>query len=296
MTHPTFLIVGAPKAGTTAVARQLNLHPDVFVSDGPGAAKEPHYFSYRGEQQPPWAVQTLEAYLALFAGAEACAARGEKSTWYLYSETAADQIGRLLPDARIVILLRNPVDRAYSSWSFRTQMGGESETFEEALRLEPHRREAGEPWDARYAEAGCYAAQVKRYLDRFGREQVRVWLYEDLRADSGAVLKEILVFIGVDPAFGETERVDVHNATRFPRWTGLSRLRAHPTVRAIGSRLPLGLKQRLATSLDRANQRPRPVLDAELRRDLGERFRPDARRLGELIGRDVESIWFPEHR
>lgn len=120
MPLPTFLIVGAPKAGTTSLYHYLRSHPDVFMSE----AKEPHYFSYAGEGQPAWGMRSLDAYEALFDSVHGERATGEASTWYLYSETAAEEIYRALPNTQIIILLRNPIGRAYSSWSYRVQMGG----------------------------------------------------------------------------------------------------------------------------------------------------------------------------
>ena len=288
MSLPTFLIVGAPKAGTTTLYHHLRTHPDVFMSE----VKEPHYFSYAGEGQPHWGVQTPDAYRALFDGVQDETAVGEASTWYLYSETAAEQIQGAVPDARIIALLRDPVSRAYSSWSYRVQMGWESESFERAVKLERERRSAGEPWDVHYLNAGRYAAQVERYLRVFGPDQVRVLLFEDLISSPTTVVTEALQFIGVDPDEATVQANRVHNATAMPRWAGLTRFLKRGDVRSLARRVPAPLRRALADGLRSVNRRGRPRLDPGLRQSLQDQFRPDVQRLGALLGRDLEARWF----
>ena len=288
MAFPNFFIVGAPKAGTTTLYHHLRAHPDVFMSE----AKEPHYFSYAGEGQPRWGVQTLDAYRTLFDGVQNETAVGEASTWYLYSETAAEQIQRAVPDAGIIALLRDPVSRAYSSWSYRVQMGWESEPFERAIVLEEQRRAAGEPWDVHYLNAGWYADQVDRYLRAFGPDQVRVFLFEDLTSDPAAVVSEALRFVGVDPNATTVQANRVHNATVMPRWTALTRFLKRGDVRSLARRVPAPLRRVLADSLRSVNRRNRPRLDPGLRQSLQDRFRPDVRRLEILLGKDLERCWF----
>lgn len=290
VTLPTFFLVGAPKAGTTSLFAYLQQHPEVFMS----AVKEPHYFSYAGERKPHWGVRTRAEYEALFAGADGARAVGEGSTWYLYSETAAEQIRRAVPEARILALLRNPVDRAYSSWAYRRQMGWEPlDRFEDAVAAEADRVAEGEPWDVHYVAAGRYARQVERYVEAFGRERVRVLLFEDLKADPAAVLADVFGFIGVDPSF-EPGSLEAKNQTRLPRSVLLSKLlegKGGLKARARGL-VPAWARRPLGNALRGLNTAERRPLDPAFRAQLAATYRPDVEQLGRLLDRDLAGRWF----
>ena len=130
---PTFFLAGAAKAGTTSLHHYLGEHPDIFMSE----VKEPHYFSCEDDGWPRWAVRDRSTYEALFDAAMPGQARGESSTWTLYSEGAPKRIAQAIPDARIIALLRNPPDRAFSNWAFNFGLGYDSiDTFEAALDAE----------------------------------------------------------------------------------------------------------------------------------------------------------------
>ena len=290
MRLPTFFIVGAPKAGTTSLARYLGQHPDVFMSPH----KEPHFFTYQGDGWPTWATKTLEEYGALFAGAGSAKEVGEASTWYLYSPTAAERIQSLLPEARILILLRSPADRAYSSWSFNVQNSWEPILdFEEALEAEEKRRAEPGFWDRHYFHAGLYAEQVKRYLERFGRDRVLVHLFEDLRTAPDRVMRSSFEFLQVDPSFDPALGVQ-HNQTEFPRFKELNRfLRKSKHVRqVVRMLLPETIRRPLRQGLQRANRGKRPPLSETARTRLNAAYREDVERLSALLERDVTQIWF----
>ena len=290
MPLPTFFLVGAPKAGTTSLYHYLREHPHVFMSQ----EKEPHYFSFVGEQQPPWGTPTLDAYKALFADAGGSRAVGEASTWYLYSTAASREIHAEVPDARILMLLRNPVDRAFSSWAYGVQMSWEKEDFETALAKEADRTAAGGAWDVHYVQAGMYAAQVRRYLDMFPRSQIGVWTFEDFRRDPSRVCREAYEFIGVDPRAGFPDTRAVHNPTARPRWPALNRaLRRPGRLKAVAKAvLPTGLRQTIARSLRSSNQAAKPSMDPAVRSRLREVYRQDVAELSDLLATDFESAWF----
>ncbi len=256
--------------------------------------KEPHYFSYVGERRPTWGVQTLEAYGALFDGVRDESAIGEASTWMLYSETAAREIRALTPDARILILLRDPVERAYSGWAYQVQMRWEKERFEDALALEPSRVAQGRSWDVHYVGAGMYADQVRRYLDVFPRDQVRVWSFEEFKRDPSRVTREAYVFVGVDPDANVPDTGTAHNATALPRWPVLSRvLRRRGRVRSVAkSVVPTVLRQQIGRAVRSWNQMPRPPMDPVTRARLRDVYREDVRNLSQLLGRDFMGEWF----
>jgi hypothetical protein len=210
---PNFLVVGVPKAGTSSIYHYLNQHPQVYMSP----FKEPHFFSFEGECKPDWGITDLESYHSLFNGTENEVAFGEASTWYLYSQTAAERIKHHIPNVKIIMMLRNPIDRAYSSFLFNIQCGWESiSDFEEALHLESSRISNNESWDFHYLNAGLYYDQIQRYYNLFPKNQINIFLYEDFKCDSLKVINDIFNFLGVDHSFIPNIS-QIHNATAFQK-------------------------------------------------------------------------------
>lgn len=221
---------------------------------------------------------------------------GEASTWYLYSEHAAERIHRFNPAMKIVAMLRNPVDRAYSNCLFNVAKGYDPILeFEAALAAEPERLTRVTPFHQHYVQAGFYAEQVRRYIDTFGREQVLVLLYDDFRRDGRVVTEEVFRFLGVDPTFGVEE--GRHNATHFPRFRQAQRWleRSNPVKRAIKRWLPEPVHAAAGRLLRRANRTERPSLTAEQRERLARLCLDDVRALSELLGRDLISLWISSH-
>jgi len=283
---PDFLIIGAPKCGTTSLFHYLGQHPKVYTSP----EKEPHFYSYMGEERPHWGTESVEEYTALFeeAGPEQLCV--EASTWYLYSNTAAQQIRQYAPNTKCIALLRQPVDRAYSSWSFRVQQGWESLSFEEAIAAEETRIENGEPWDVHYLRAGLYAEQVRRFYDQLGRDQVRVFLFDDFQNDSDTIVREVLSFLELEPV-GASDTDTVHNPTRLPRSETLNHLQKVSSLRRIArDMLPESVRSVLRRKLQQWNEKPRPPLDPEVRENLTERVWSDVEELESVLDTDL-SRW-----
>ena len=173
---PNFFIVGAPKCGTTSLHEYLQRHPDVFMP----FYKEPHYFGsdLEGSRFRQFRGQP-ERYLKLFRDARGEQRIGESSPWYLSSRRAAEEIHAYEPQAKIIIMLRNPVDMMYSMWSqFRYSGNEQIETFEAALEAEPERRRGERIRRAAHCISGLYyrdmarfSEQVGRYFELFGRER-----------------------------------------------------------------------------------------------------------------------------
>ncbi len=187
---PNFFIVGAPKCGTTAMYNYLAAHPDVFMP----RTKEPTFFAQdldegkRGDDR--LFTRDLDQYLALFSDWRGERRVGEGSVWYLYSKIAADQIKQFAPDARIIVMLRDPVEMMHSLHAHRLARGAEDlESFEEALRAEKDRAN-GERFPKHayvlkgllYTEVVKYASQVEEYLNTFGRDRVLVLIFEEFVA------------------------------------------------------------------------------------------------------------------
>lgn len=187
---PRFLIVGAMRCGTTALARMTGAHPNVFIPP----AKELHFFDHR------WA-RGVEWYERQFAAAMHEGVVGEATPGYLYCGTCSERIAEVLPTVRLIAILRNPVDRAYSHYWHNRRRGIEPRSFEEALAAE---RKTGpsvasrEPERYAYLAKGAYVAQLRRYERHFACEQLLVLLNRDLDLDPHAALRTVWEHVGAD--------------------------------------------------------------------------------------------------
>ncbi len=293
---PNFLILGAAKAGTTSLYHYLRQHPDIYMSP----VKEPKFFALENEplefsrpgdreKMQRSSVTDLDSYRALFRGAAAAKAVGEASTLYLYSSVAPSRIKHYVPAAKMLAILRHPVERAYSNFLYMARKGEEPlRDFEQALRQEATRRAWMPTWH--YTERGFYHRQLRRYYDLFPRDQIRVYLYEDLSTDPTGLLRDVFRFVGVDESF-TPESLSRHNVSGLPRSEALHGLLARPhAVRSVVRRfLPRAMRQRVAAKIRRRNLY-RPQLSDRTRERLNTIYRDDILRLQDLIQRDL-SRW-----
>lgn len=283
---PDFLIVGAPKCGTTSLFHYLGEHPQIYTPP----EKEPHFYSYVKEERPHWGIEEAENYTSLFQEANPEQLCVEASTWYLYSDTAAEQIRRFAPDTKCIALLRQPVDRAYSAWSFQVQHGWETLSFEQAIAAEERRIENGKGWDFHYLDTGLYSDQVRRFYNQLGRDQVRVCLFDDFQDDTDAVVQDVLSFLGLDPT-GASDTETIHNPTRLLRSQVLNHVLGASSLRQVARQiLPESVRSVLREKIQQLNEKPRSPLDPSFRKTLTERIWPDIERLEHLIGADL-SRW-----
>jgi hypothetical protein len=295
---PTFLVLGAAKAGTTSLYDHLRQHPEVFVT----RVKEPRFFAYDGRPLPAggpgreWihdaTVADPAAYEALFDGAAGAKARGEASPVYLYSAHAAARIAARVPDARLVAILRDPAERAFSHYlHLRRDAVEPCDSFAEALAREPERIAADWDWSFHYRAVGFYDAQLARYAARFPPENLHVELYEDLAEDPAAVARRVFSFLGVDDAFAPDVRARL-NAGGVPKegaaWDVATRY-DHPVRRLLRPLLPHRLRLVLLSRV-RARALARPALDPAVRAALVAGYREDLLRLQDRLGRDL-SAW-----
>ena len=226
MSRPTFLVVGAARSGTTALAEGLRTHPGVFMT----LPKEPHYFALHGTT-PRFAgpgddttinriaVTDRDAYLALYPDRSKHAALGEASvsTMYYHRE-AIPEIQRLAPDVRVVALLRDPVERAHSAFDYMTTRGFEPEgDLLAAVADEPRRIEQNWHHLWHYTAMSRYADAVQALMDALGRDRVKVCFYDDLQSDYVGTVRDVLRFIGTDPAQNEGVGVPVVNSSGSAR-------------------------------------------------------------------------------
>jgi hypothetical protein len=298
---PNFFIVGAPRCGTTAMAAALSAHPSVFIP----RVKEPHAFGsdltdYRDRMD-------LDEYVRLFAPAGSELAVGEASVWYLRSEIAAEEIHDFDPLARIIIMLRNPVDMMFSLHAQAVRMGLEHiKNFGTAIDAESDRevgrqiqRTVRHPGPLRYTEAASFSPQVARYLQAFGSDSVHVLLLEELRVDPQPRLASLQRFLGV-PASSDLSFARI-NQSREVRSPTIQRAVRQPialgrhVARWVPRRIRAGGGRAAARALDLINVKHRgpAPMSADQRRSLAQRFEPDIQALEGLLDRDL-SLWREE--
>lgn len=295
--EPNFFIVGAPKSGTTALSRYLSEHEQIFVSD----PKELFYFcsDFTGLPGP----RTELEYLACFAEVpRSVTAVGEATAMYLYSTEAIRQIRQRFPDARLVVMLRNPIELAASFHA--QQLVGRSEDvddFERAWRLQSDRKEGRllpqkvrEPKFLQYGEVARLGAQVARLLDLCPRSAVEILIFDDFSAKPRDCYRRILDFLEVED--DNRDDFPVFNERRTVRHGKLANIinRPPPSVSrmvATGKRI-LGLRPGDVGILDglrRWNSSPAKQVELrpDFRAELAEFFEDDVRLLSSLVDRDL---------
>lgn len=297
--EPNFFVVGASRAGTTSLIHYLGQHPDVFLPSHPHP-KEPSHFC---DLTPVWArkYRDPDAYLSIFEEVGDEHAVGEGSTTYLPSPESPWRIRARFPMARIVIVLRNPADRAHSLYGLLCQLGFEwIAPFERALR-EEDARAGSERFKHRnpfwfyayqYFRSGLYADQVMRFQAALSPERVKVILFEALRRRPVETTQEVYGFLGVDPTFAP--EIPVLNQGRTPlsvplQYAVARAWQAHPMKdpdAAPGLLDPL-LRRVARANLRLGRLRPRRLADST-RRELLRRYAADIRRTAALIGQDLE--------
>ena len=294
MALPDFFIAGAPKAGTTAVHAALARHPALYMS----AVKEPKFFLTDGPPPArggPGDVQTYrehvwqrDDYEALFAAAPAGILRGESTPFYLYNRDAQRRIRALIPSARLIVILRDPVERAHSNWAHLWSAGLDPvDDFVLACAEEQRRIEAGWADFWRYTSLGRYGDQLEHLYTVFPRDQVLVFRYHALIESPGLVLDQICAFLGVPQ--GVLAEVPRENVTAHPQLSLRHRTvaKALRASSAVSNVLPGATT--LTGSLERVLQRdsrPRQPLTWEQRQALLPRFEADIRLLEVITGED----------
>jgi len=302
MAMPDFLVIGAPKAGSTALHVALHRHPQIYMS----ATKEPKFFLTDGpppSKGGPGDAKTYrehvwrrDDYEALFDPAPPGTRRGESTTLYLGTPAAHRRIAAAVPEARLVAILRDPVDRAHSNWTHLFSAGLEPESdFLKACSLEPERLAKGWAPFWGYTTLGRYGEQLTSLFDHFPRDQVLVLTYRELRNDPAATLDRICAHIGVET--GIVTEIPSENVTAAvsPSPVNQALRRVLRTGSGIGDRLarvlPDAARERVSgttTRLLQREQRRRLPLTPEQHAALVPAFDEDIRRLESLLGRSFD--------
>jgi hypothetical protein len=297
MGFPNSLIIGAAKAGTTAFYEYIRQHPEIYVS----SVKEPQFFGLENEElnflspmgiepRNNRAITQLEEYLALFKDAPKNKCLLEASTSYLYLPKAAHRIHHYIPEVKLIAILRNPVERAYSNFLYLTRDGREPLiNFSKALTAEPMRVHNNWSLIYFYRDLSLYYSQLKRYFDRFDRSQLHIVLYDNFQANPVKALQETFSFLDIDPTF-EPNISRKFNVSGVPKNKFLHKLIAEQNFlkSTLKSMLPARFRFNLKERYYERNL-SKPSITEETRLELIEVFREDILKTQELIGRDLSS-------
>lgn len=266
---PDFVIAGMMRCGTTSLSSWLRHHPEICLS----ATKEVHYFDRHYERGPEW-------YALQFSRATSGQLLGEATPNYVYDELALERLSGDVPEVRIVLLLRDPVERAHSHYLHNVARARDELPFEEAVRSEERRlREEGAP--AReafsYVDRGRYLQQLARVHELFPSSRIQIHLFEDLRDVPGDVFRHVAAFLGVEatrvpPEVGHT--VNAYQQFRSVRLRDLARHLPKPARDAVGR-------------LNRVADPPYPEMSDSARQFLVRQYACERSGLRELLGRDL---------
>jgi hypothetical protein len=290
MIMPNFLIIGSQSAGTTSVYNYLKQHPQMYVSP----IKETHFFVHDGQnlellRHLTPGITSLAAYQALFQDVSEHKAIGEASPLYLVDPHAAARIRHYLPEAKLIAILRDPAERAYTAYWMRVRDGRENRSFEQAIDEEMRGLDVALRG---YVRWGFYATHLKTYLALFDRAQLAICLFDDLRADPAEFMRELFRFLEVDDAFTPDTSVR-YNASGSSRSKLLQPLfRKSALTRILRRVLPQPLSRRAASFQERWRGRElsKPPMPPALRRRLVAEYRSDVLELQDMIKRDL-SPW-----
>lgn len=290
---PNLFLAGAAKSGTSSLFAYLERHPDVYMSP----MKEPHYFCadrladpFTGPGDEGFSrkrLRDLDAYLHLFEAGATAAVRGEGSVYYIYFPGIAERLMAFNPDAKVILILRNPVDRAFSAYMHTVRDGRETRSFEAALEQEAPRRAQGYQPLWWYRELGLYSEQVARYQRAVPHEQLKIFLFDDLR-NMPQVLSETFTFLDIPHA--EIDTSVRYNESGVPKSQSLYRFFAQPNglKAAIKPLLPVKLRQQLGQQAKAMTLRKK-AMNPKTRAALLAYYRDDMLRLQELLGRDLSN-------
>lgn len=279
MKLPKFIICGAMKSGTTSLHSYLSQHPEIFMPEG--RAQETHYFD-----DPKNYAKGLDWYKDCFKEGKEKQLIGQTSPLYMYLDYVPERIYRLLPEIKLLFILRNPVDRAYSHYWHEWKKNREFKTFERALNLEGKRLESGNFSDLRnysYFSRGYYFEQISKYLQFFDKGQIKVVIFEELKSDLQKNISECYRFLNVDEHF-LPQSMGIENATLLPKFRLLKKILSSNRFSE-----NIGFLNDIDKKYNRKNHYPR--LDEGVRQSLEKMYLSDIKNLELLIGKNLK-IWY----
>ena len=291
MILPNFLIVGVQKAGTTSIYNYLQEHPQVYMS----LVKETNFLEKDWENMPPEqqnknGIVTLEKYSELFANVKAEIAIGEASPNYLFHyESSAARIKKYVPDAKLIVVLRNPVERAYSDYLMHRRDAIGYRSLSEQIKHSSHK--------SFVLRKGFYYVPLKYYFDQFGQEQVKVFFYDDLCENPQNFMRSMYQYLGVDDNFlpNTARKAQVAKIPKNKTINNLlnrKNILRNTAANILKKVMPVESRQKLRDRLINLNSKSKQAepLSTEERQQLIELYREDILQLQDLLGRDL-SKW-----
>ncbi len=306
---PTFLVVGANKGGTTSIYHYLKQHPEVYLSP----IKEPHYFSkdidvqlfsrefaqnklqdigkyVNGDMQQEYHaafIREWNHYQKLFKHVASQKAIGELSTSYLYSKVAAQEIVNALGKIKIIICLRNPVERAWSHYRMNLWTGN-SNQFDFLKALEADFDHHPKVWGNAhlYVELGLYYEQVKRYIDLFGSDHVKIIFTEDMKQNATQVIKELYEFIGVEASFNPDTSTK-YNEVYSPKYKNLTWFLNKSGIRPLVKKISPKFIKKTIVRLFYKGKSDKGEMPQEAKSFLLDQFTADVNKLSALLNKDL---------
>lgn len=289
---PNLFLIGAPKCGTTSVHYYLKQHPEIYMSE----VKEPRYFGKDLLNNPYF--KNLAEYLSIFQKAGKEKYIGEATTYYLYSKTAAKEIYKFAPKAKIIILIRNPVDFLYSLHSeYVYKLQEPIVNFEEALRAEKDRRKGKRlsqdnklPSLLFYSDWCKFSEQISRFYKFFGKENVLVLILDDLKKNTKKEYKKMLKFLSVDENIEVNLEIKNPNKQYYSKFIqkliGFPPIALHNFFKAV---VPTNFRILIINTIYHLNSKhePRPPMNKNLRNKLQKIYEPEVKKLSKLLNRDL---------
>lgn len=301
MTMPNFVIIGAGKAGTTSLYEYLGEHPQIYMSP----KKEPRFFAVEDEEinfQGPddtrfKFINSIDDYQKLFNRVSDEIAIGEASPIYLTTPKAPQRIHHHIPNAKIIAILRDPIERAYSNFLDSLSRGIETtDNFSEAMLLEEERIKNRWAPHWHYKRKGFYFSLLKPYFELFDKKNIKIYFFEDLIKDPQKIVKDIYRFLGVDHYFSPDFSIR-HNPSGIPRSKRLHTYflqriwsKGSKVNRSIGSKIANDLLQQIESSIFRLNLKEKPKISKETRKEFIDVYKEDILNLQDLVNRDL-SPW-----
>ena len=292
-----FFVIGVARGGTTSLYHYLQQHPGVFLpkvkecnffADVESLDKEVYSRPKPGKEYHMKIIRSKQVYDALFAEAQPGQLKGEISPAYIWDTTSAKRIREHNRDAKIIVSLRNPIQRAYSHYLMHFQTGYDrSKTFEEAITA-PKK----EIWGGgnQYLEMGLYHDQLKAYYDLFDPTNIKVIISEEWTKNNGEALNDIYDFLGLEP-FTNPDLEESHNVSVQLKNKGLlDLLRTETIKKSIGKVLPERTKEKLKERVFYKESEKKP-LDEATYDSLKGYFLEDIKKSEKLIGRDLGKTW-----
>jgi hypothetical protein len=294
---PNFFIVGAQKAGTTSLYFYLKKIPGVYMPP----LKELFYFAPHAVQSSiADVIRDKKEYLKLFENARGYTAVGEATPFYLCDPDAPKLIHQTVPHARIIMILRDPIERAYSNYLMKMKYSGMKSSFHDELMRDYKSQEKMFGRSTMYVEFGMYYEQVKRYLDIFGREQVKVIIFEEFVQHPEQIVNEVLAFLGVNYTVTEIrEQYNPYSVPRstialwifaFFRWLRARNIKFYKILNLLPDSLVESLPEKILFK-----RKQKPKIEPKAVKFLQEIYRDDVIRLESLLGRSLPWLTVKQH-